>query len=92
MSLVLVGSLGLCGMTSSAQAAPNCSEFFYNMDGSWSPTHPIMMTSPTAETMVGPSDKFRPGMPGLAGRIGGYLNVHCRNMGLSTGPRIPRSP
>jgi hypothetical protein len=92
IGLALVGGLGLCGTTSPAHAGPNCSNFFYNMDGSWSPTHPIMMTGPTTETMVGPSDRFRPGMPGLAGRIGGYLTTHCRNMSMTAGQRIPRVP
>jgi hypothetical protein len=92
IGLALVGGLALCEMTSPVHAAPNCSNFFYNMDGSWSPTHPIMMASPTTETMVGPGDKFRPGMPGSAGRIGGYLTTHCRNMSLSAGQRIPRIP
>ncbi|WP_213775938.1 hypothetical protein [Bradyrhizobium sp. dw_78] len=88
----MAGGLGLSAMASPAHAQANCSEFFYNMDGSWSPTHPIVIAGPTSETTVVPSDKFRPGMPGLAGRIGAYLNSRCGNMRMTTGHRIPRVP
>jgi hypothetical protein len=79
-------------MATSAQAAPSCTDFFYNMDGTWSPTHPIMMAGPTSETTIGPGEKFRRGMPGLGGRLGFYLDTHCPNMRLPVGRSIPRVP
>jgi hypothetical protein len=76
-----------------ASAAPNCAEFFYNSDGSWSPTHPIVIAGPTSQTQVMPSDKFRPDMPGLGGRIAASLNANCREAKASVGARnIPRIP
>jgi len=79
--------------TSAALAAPNCTDFFFNSDGSWSPTHPILIAGPTSQTQVMPSDKFRPGMPGLGGRIAASLNASCRYARTSVGPRnIPKVP
>jgi hypothetical protein len=78
---------------SAALAAPNCAEFFSNADGSWSPTHPILIAGATSQTQIMPSDKFRPGMPGLAGRIAASLNHNCRYARSPSGPRnIPRVP
>jgi hypothetical protein len=91
IALVSLG-LSLFAMTPSARALPNCSEFFYNMDGTWSPTHPIMMAGPTSQTTIGPSDKLGPGMPGLAGRLGAYLNAKCAAMRPSAARSIPRLP
>jgi hypothetical protein len=89
---LVMGGLALCATTQAALAAPDCTNFFYNMDGSWSPTHPIVIASPTSQTMIVPADKFRRGMPGLAGRIAGSLNANCRFMVPSTERRIPRVP
>ena len=89
---LVIGGLWLCAMTPAALAAPNCTDFFYNMDGSWSPTHPIMIVSPASQTMIVPADKFRRGMPGLAGRIAASLSANCRFMVPSTERRIPRVP
>jgi hypothetical protein len=78
---------------SGALAAPNCAEFFYNSDGSWSPTHPIVIGSPTGQTQMMPSDKFRPDMPGLGGRIANSLNASCRYSRTFVGPQnIPKVP
>jgi hypothetical protein len=54
--------------TSAALAAPNCTDFFFNSDGSWSPTHPILIAGPTSQTQVTPSDKFRPPRHARIGR------------------------
>jgi hypothetical protein len=89
---LVIGGLALCATTQAALAAPDCTNFFYNMDGSWSPTHPIVIASPTSQTMIVPADKFRRGMPGLAGRIAASLNANCRFMVPSTERRIPRVP
>jgi hypothetical protein len=79
--------------TPAARAAPNCAEFFYNSDGSWSPTHPIVIAGPTSQTQVMPSDKFRPDMPGLGGRIAASLNANCREAKAFVGARnIPKIP
>jgi hypothetical protein len=79
--------------TSSALAAQNCTNFFYNSDDSWSPTHPILFEGPTSRTQVMPSDKFRTGMPGIGGRIAASLNASCRYARTSAGPRnIPKVP
>jgi hypothetical protein len=88
----VIGGLSLCAMTQAALAAPNCTNFFYNMDGSWSPTHPIMIAGPTSQTMIVPADEFRRGMPGLPGRIAASLSANCRFMVPSTERRIPRVP
>lgn len=79
--------------TPAALADPGCNGFFNNSDGSWSPTHPIMIGSPTAQTQLMPSDRLRPGAPGVYGRVGNYLDVHCR-LGGNAGRAslIPRSP
>jgi hypothetical protein len=79
--------------TSPALAAPNCTNFFYNSDDSWSPTHPILFEGPTSRTEVMPSDKFRTGMPGIGGRIVASLNASCRYARTSAGTRnIPEVP
>ena len=88
---LVIGGLTLCD-DAVALAAPSCTDFFYNMDGSWSPTHPIMIASPASQTMIVPAHKFRRGMPGLAGRIAASLSANCRFMGPSTERRIPRVP
>ena len=76
-----------------ALAAPTCAEFFSNSDGSWSPTHPIIVAGPASETRIMPSDRFRADMPGLAGRIAASLNANCRNEKMpSVLRRIPRVP
>jgi hypothetical protein len=84
----------LAGLGSSAAlAAPNCAEFFSNSDGSWSPTHPIIVAGPASETRIMPSDRFSVGMPGLSGRIAASLNANCRNEKMpSVLRRIPRVP
>jgi hypothetical protein len=63
---------------STALAEPNCNGFFGNSDGSWTPTHPIMIGSPTAQTQLMPGERLHDGDPGVRGRVGHYLNVHCR--------------
>ena len=79
--------------TSATLAAPNCANFFYNSDDSWSPTHPILFEGPTSRTQVMPSDKFHSGMPGIGGRIAASLNASCRYARTSAGPRnIPKVP
>lgn len=79
--------------TSATMAEPNCNEFFSNSDGSWSPSHPIVITGPTSQTQVGPGDHFRAGDPGLGGRIAHSLDVHCRLGATAVRPLgIPRVP
>jgi hypothetical protein len=86
-------TLGTCALGSTAVAAPNCSNFFSNSDGSWTPTHQILMAGPTSQMLVGPGDRFRAGTPGVGGRIGRYLDAHCRFSRASVGPRgIPANP
>lgn len=91
---ILVGwiAVTLAG-TSAAMADPNCNEFFSNSDGSWSPSHPIVIGGPTSQTQIGPSDRFRTGDPGLGGRIARSLNAHCRQGAAAVRPLgIPRTP
>ena len=79
--------------TSPASATPNCANFFYNSDDSWSPTHPILFEGPTSRTQVMPSDKLRAGTPGIGGRIAASLNANCRYARTSAGPQnIPKVP
>jgi hypothetical protein len=86
-------ALGSCALGSTALAEPNCSNFFSSSDGSWTPTHQILMAGPVSQTLVGPGDRFRAGAPGLGGRIGRYLDAHCRFSRASVGPRgIPANP
>jgi hypothetical protein len=74
-------------------AEPNCNEFFSNSDGSWSPSHPIVIGGPTSQTQIGPSDHFRARDPGLGGRIARSLDVHCRLGATAVRPLgIPRVP
>jgi hypothetical protein len=92
MAAIAVGC-ALAG-TQAALAAPNCGDFFSNSDGSWSPTHIIMVEAPTSQTQIGPSDRLLAGTPGLSGRLGRYLDVHCR-LGGSTvvhSLAIPKNP
>jgi hypothetical protein len=92
-SLFMSTCLAVCGISSSASAMPACTDFFYNnADGSWSPTHLILMGSPTSQTQLFPSDKLRAGMPGLAGRMGAYLNKTCRNEAPTMKQGIPLKP
>jgi hypothetical protein len=91
--LFMSAYLAVCGISSSASAMPACTDFFYNnADASWSPTHLILMESATSQTQLFPSDKLRAGMPGLAGRIGAYLNKNCRNEAPSMRQAIPLKP
>ncbi len=91
--LLLSIAMTICGVTTPALAAPNCNSFFSNADGSWSPTHPIVIAGPASQAVITPSDKFQSWMPGLAGRIARSLNVHCRyqraQIGVHNIPRIP---
>jgi hypothetical protein len=92
LSVILSGA-SLLGGASKASAAPNCSNFFSNADGSWTPTHPILMASPTSQTQLEPGDRLRANAPGLGGRIGRYLDTHCRSSRAAVGPgRIPTVP
>jgi hypothetical protein len=89
----VVIALGSSALGTAAFAGANCSEFFSNSDGSWSPTHPIVLASPTSQAIIGPSDRFRAGVPGMSGRIGRYLDVRCRPSRAAVGVRaIPRTP
>jgi hypothetical protein len=91
-SVIMSGASLLCGV-STALAAPNCSNFFSNADGSWTPTHPILMAGQTSQTRLEPGDRLRAGAPGLSGRIGRYLDTHCRSSRAAVGPgRIPTVP
>jgi hypothetical protein len=91
-SLFISTCLTVCGAPS-ASAMPACTDFFYNnADGSWSPTHLILMESPTSQTQLFPSDKLRAGMPGLSGRMGAYLNKNCRSEVPSMRQGIPLKP
>jgi hypothetical protein len=86
------GATTLVGI-STALAAPNCNGFFSNSDGSWTPTHPILIGTPTSQTQIGPGDRLRAGAPGLSGRIGRYLDVHSRLGATAVQPlRIPKMP
>jgi hypothetical protein len=79
--------------TSAALADPGCNSFFNNPDGSWTPTHPIMIGSPTSQTQLMPSDRLRAGAPGVRGRLGAFLDTHCRlggNVVRAVG--IPKMP
>jgi hypothetical protein len=87
-----LGVVAMGWISSAAVALPDCHNFFYNPDGSWSPTHNIVIASPTSQTLVGPNDRFRAGMPGLAGRIGASLTANCRYMATSAKTRIPLRP
>jgi hypothetical protein len=92
VAVLAVGAATLAGI-SPASAEPNCNEFFNNSDGSWSPTHPIVLASPTSQMTIGPSDRFRPGIPGVNGRIGYYLDTHCRiGAPAARSLGIPKSP
>jgi hypothetical protein len=78
---------------SSADAAIGCSNFFSNFDGSWSPTHPILFAAPTSQVQLVPSDRLRAGAPGLSGRLGRYLDRHCRLGAAVVRPTgIPKVP
>lgn len=91
--LLLSIAMTICGVTGPAFAAPNCNNFFSNADGSWSPTHPIVIAGPSSQTVITPSDKFQSWMPGLSGRIARSLNVNCRYQRAQIGVRnIPRIP
>jgi hypothetical protein len=95
--LAMLGAIALgadaIGGVSAALAAPNCSNFFSNADGSWTPTHPILMAGPASQTQLSPGDRLRAGAPGLGGRIGRYLDTHCRFARSAVGPgRIPLVP
>jgi hypothetical protein len=86
-------ALATCALGSTALAAPNCSDFFSSSDGSWTPTHQILIAGPVSQTLVGPGNRFRAGAPGLSGRIGRYLDARCRFSRASVGPRgIPANP
>ena len=94
-SLLLIGAVACPSALYGAMAVagPNCAEFFSNPDGSWSPTHPIVVEGPSSQTPIMPSDKFRLGMPGLAGGIAASLNHHCRyERAPSTLHGIPKRP
>jgi hypothetical protein len=87
-----LGVVAMGWISSAAFALPDCHSFFYNPDGSWSPTHNIVMAGPTSQTLIGPTDRFRAGMPGMAGTIGASLNTNCRYMATSPRTRIPVTP
>jgi len=90
---VIMSGASLLGGASAASAAANCSNFFSNADGSWTPTHPILMAGPTSQTPLEPGDRLRAGAPSLGGRIGRYLDTHCRSSRAAVGPgRIPTVP
>ncbi len=67
------------GMSTQAFAQPDCTKFFHNPDGSWSPTLPIMMEgSNGTNTMISPETKVRAGIRSLPGfDLGRYLDDHC---------------
>jgi hypothetical protein len=89
---LVTGAIALGG-PSPALAAPNCNEFFNNSDGSWTPSHPIIFATPTSQTQIGPSDRFRAGAPGFNGRLGHYLDVRCRlGAGVVQPLGIPKMP
>ena len=58
-SLIVLGAAVFTGI-SAAQAEPNCNGFFNNPDGSWTPTHIIVVGSPTSQT---PTATARPRAP-----------------------------
>ena len=91
---VVIGSMAAAFVgTSAALADPGCNSFFNNPDGSWTPTHPILIGSPTSQTQIMPSDRLRAGAPGVSGRIGAFLDTHCRLGGNVIHPvRIPKMP
>jgi hypothetical protein len=89
----LVFGMMAAGAISPASAMPNCTDYFPNPDGSWSPTHPILVASPSSQTQLLPSDKLRSDLPGVRGRFSRYLNARCRFVRPSVGPqRIPLNP
>ena len=90
--LIALGAAAFFG-ASTAQAEPSCNDFFNNPDGSWTPTHIIVVGSPTSQTQVGPGDRLIAGTPGVKGRLGNYLDVHCRLGATVVRPlRIPKTP
>jgi hypothetical protein len=94
--LLLIG-YGMLLMTATAALAasegPDCGSFFYNADGSWSPTHPYMIATPTSQTLLTPSEKLRPNLPGAQGWVARYLNAQCRfEQSTVSGRRIPLVP
>jgi hypothetical protein len=88
--LFLSGFLAVSGMSTEAFAQPDCSKFFHNADGSWSPTLPIMMAGTNgANTIISPETRFRAGTRSLPGLdLGRYLDTHCSNSRV----RIPSRP
>jgi hypothetical protein len=91
-AIAVLGAVASTGI-SAAQAEPNCNGFFNNPDGSWTPTHIIVVGSPTSQTQVGPGDRLIAGTPGVKGRLGNYLDTHCRLGGNAVRPiGIPRVP
>ena len=95
MSKLLGLALGViaAGALSPVSAMPDCSDFFYDSDGEWSPTHPIIIAGPSSQTQLLPSDKLRSEFRGVQGHVGRYLNARCRFVRLSVGPRrIPLNP
>jgi hypothetical protein len=91
---VVIGSMAAAfAGTSAALADPSCNSFFRNSDGSWTATHPIVFGSPTSQTTIVPSDRLRTGAPGVSGRIGYFLDTHCRLGGnVVRAMRIPKNP
>jgi hypothetical protein len=81
------------GFATPALAIPNCNDFFFNPDGSWSPTHPILVAGRSWQTQLLPSDKLRSELPGVQGHIARYLNTRCRFVRSRVSPhRIPMIP
>ena len=76
--------------TSAGFADVSCNEYFNNSDGSWSPTHPIVIGGPASPTQIGPGDRLSPGVPGFNGRLAQYLNAHCKLGGAAL--RIQKMP
>lgn len=78
---------------STAVAETSCNGFFNNSDGSWTPTHPIMIGAPTSQTQLMPSDRLRDGDPGVKGSVAHFLNLHCRAGGITgRALNIPQMP
>ena len=91
--LIGLGALSLSSASAEPPVGPNCAGFFFNQDGSWSPTHIFVFSTPTSQTQIMPSDKMRPQMPGAQGWLARYLNARCRserpNGGVGHIPLVP---
>jgi hypothetical protein len=88
----MLGFIGAGGLSFSASAEPDCRDYFYNADGSWSPRYIIVITGRTSQIILEPQDKLHGAMRGLAGRIGAYLDRSCPSEAPSARQKIPLWP